>query len=83
MGQSCPCGSEKIQFHRGEKQEQRVDPNSASHKDSSLRIDYRKLNATTRKGHFPLSFIDKMLERLAGHEYYCFLDGYWGIIRFS
>ncbi|KAM1650530.1 hypothetical protein ACFXTN_003219 [Malus domestica] len=29
-------------------------------------IDYRKLNATTRKYHFPLPFIDQMLERLAG-----------------
>ncbi|XP_062010355.1 uncharacterized protein LOC133726754 [Rosa rugosa] len=33
-------------------------------------IDYRKLNATTRKDHFPLPFIDQMLERLAGHEFY-------------
>lgn len=41
-------------------------------------IDYRKLNATTRKDHFPLPFIDQMLERLAGHAYYCFLDGYSG-----
>ena len=41
-------------------------------------IDYRKLNAATRKDHFPLPFIDQMLERLAGHEYYCFLDGYLG-----
>ena len=39
-------------------------------------IDYRKLNAATRKDHFPLPFIDQMLERLAGHEFYCFLDGY-------
>ena len=39
-------------------------------------IDYRKLNVKTRKDHFPLPFIDQMLERLAGHEYYCFLDGY-------
>jgi hypothetical protein len=39
-------------------------------------IDYRKLNAATRKDHFPLSFIDQMVERLAGHEYYCFLDDY-------
>ena len=39
-------------------------------------IDYRKLNSETRKDHFPLPFIDQMLERLAGHEYYCFLDGY-------
>ncbi|BBG96801.1 transposable element gene [Prunus dulcis] len=28
-------------------------------------IDYRKLNATARKDHFPLPFIDQMLERLA------------------
>ncbi|CAA7048522.1 unnamed protein product [Microthlaspi erraticum] len=39
-------------------------------------IDYRKLNAATRKDHFPLPFIDQMLERLANHPYYCFLDGY-------
>jgi len=37
-------------------------------------IDYRKLNATTRKDHIPLSFMDQMLERLARHSYYCFLD---------
>ncbi|CAN6547133.1 unnamed protein product [Malus baccata var. baccata] len=41
-------------------------------------IDYRKLNATTRKYHFPLPFIDQMLERLASHSFYCFLDGYSG-----
>jgi hypothetical protein len=39
-------------------------------------IDYRKLNTVTRKDHFPLPFIDQMVERLAGYEYYCFLDGY-------
>ncbi|KAL5541132.1 hypothetical protein UlMin_044349 [Ulmus minor] len=41
-------------------------------------IDYRKLNDATRKDHFPLPFIDQMLERLSGHDYYCFLDGYSG-----
>ena len=41
-------------------------------------IDYRKLNSATRKDHFPLPFIDQMLERIAGHAYYCFLDGYSG-----
>ncbi|XP_004289020.1 PREDICTED: uncharacterized protein LOC101300186 [Fragaria vesca subsp. vesca] len=41
-------------------------------------IDYRRLNATTRKDHMPLPFIDQMLERLAGHSFYCFLDGYSG-----
>ena len=41
-------------------------------------IDYRKLNTATKKDHFPLPFIDQMLERLAGHAYYCFLDGFSG-----
>ena len=41
-------------------------------------IDYRKLNSTTRKDHFPLPFIDQVLERLVGHSHYCFLDGYSG-----
>ena len=41
-------------------------------------IDYRLLNLVTRKDHFPLPFMDQMLERLAGHSYYCFLDGYSG-----
>jgi hypothetical protein len=41
-------------------------------------IDYCKLNAATKKDHFTLPFIDQMMERLAGHEYYCFLDGYSG-----
>ena len=41
-------------------------------------IDYRKLNNTTRKDHFPLSFIDQMLDRLASHSHYFFLNGYSG-----
>ncbi|WKA10600.1 hypothetical protein VitviT2T_028165 [Vitis vinifera] len=39
-------------------------------------IDYRKLNVVTRKDHFPLPFIDQVLERVSGHPFYCFLDGY-------
>ncbi|PKI58886.1 hypothetical protein CRG98_020725 [Punica granatum] len=41
-------------------------------------IDYKKLNDATRKDHFPLPFIDQMLKKLAGHDYYCFIDGYSG-----
>ncbi|XP_038889329.1 uncharacterized protein LOC120079239 [Benincasa hispida] len=41
-------------------------------------MDYRKLNVTTKKDHFPLPFIDQMLDRLAGKEFYFFLDGYSG-----
>nr|GEW27714.1 RNA-directed DNA polymerase homolog [Tanacetum cinerariifolium] len=44
-------------------------------------IDYHKLNNATQKDHFPLPFIDQMLERLAGHEYYCFLDGFSGYFQ--
>ncbi|GJX68212.1 reverse transcriptase domain-containing protein [Tanacetum coccineum] len=44
-------------------------------------IDYRKLNDATRKDHFPLPFIDQMLERLSGNEYYCFLDGFSGFFQ--
>ena len=41
-------------------------------------IDYRKLNKATRKDHYPLPFIDQMLERLSKHTHLCFLDGYSG-----
>ncbi|CAA7046799.1 unnamed protein product [Microthlaspi erraticum] len=44
-------------------------------------VDYRKLNSSTRKDHYPLPFIDQMLERLANHQYYCFLDGYSGFFQ--
>ena len=40
-------------------------------------IDYRKLNSMTRKDHFPLPFMDQILEKVAGHEFYCFLDAFW------
>ena len=41
-------------------------------------IDYKKLNDATRKDHYPLPFMDQMLERLIGQSFYCFLDGYSG-----
>jgi hypothetical protein len=46
-------------------------------------IDYRRLNQATRKDHFPLPFMDQMLERLAGKNFYCFLDGYSGYNQIS
>jgi hypothetical protein len=39
-------------------------------------IDYQKLDKATQKDHFPLPFIDEMLERLANHSFFCYLDGY-------
>ncbi|KAH0669895.1 hypothetical protein KY285_024033 [Solanum tuberosum] len=41
-------------------------------------MDYQKLNDVTQKDHYPVPFIDQMLDRLAGQEYYCFVDGYFG-----
>ena len=44
-------------------------------------IDYRRLNEVTHKDHFPLPFIDQLLERIYGHPFYCFLDGYSGYFQ--
>ena len=38
-------------------------------------IDYKKLNSMTKKDHFPLPFMDQILERVASHGFYYFLDG--------
>ncbi|GJT01935.1 reverse transcriptase domain-containing protein [Tanacetum coccineum] len=44
-------------------------------------INYRKLNEATNKDHFPLPLMDQMLERLAGNDYYYFLDGFSGYFQ--
>ena len=44
-------------------------------------IDYRRLNEVTRKDHFPLPFMDQLLERVSRHPFYCFLDGYLGYFQ--
>ncbi|GJV18396.1 reverse transcriptase domain-containing protein, partial [Tanacetum coccineum] len=44
-------------------------------------IDYKKLNEATQKDHFPLPFMDQMLKRLVGNQYYCFLDGFSGYFQ--
>jgi hypothetical protein len=41
-------------------------------------VDNWKLKKATEKYHFPLPFIDEMLERLANHSFFCYLDGYSG-----
>nr|GEU79651.1 copia protein [Tanacetum cinerariifolium] len=44
-------------------------------------IDYRKLYEATAKDHFPLPFMDQMLERLTGNKYFYFLDGFSGYFQ--
>ncbi|GJT35112.1 reverse transcriptase domain-containing protein [Tanacetum coccineum] len=41
----------------------------------------RTLNEVPGKDHFPLPFMDQMLERLAGNQLYCFLDGFLGYFQ--
>ena len=48
----------------------------------SMCIDYRKLNKATHKDH-PLPFVHQMLERLANHSHFCYLDGYSGFFQIS
>ena len=44
-------------------------------------IDYKRLNEVTMKDHFPLPFMDQLLERISGQPFYCFLDGYSGCFQ--
>eukprot|EP00253_Pinus_taeda_P006126 PITA_06126 len=41
-------------------------------------VDYRELNKATKKDHFPLPFIDQVLDGLAGKRFFSFLDGFNG-----
>jgi hypothetical protein len=41
-------------------------------------VDYRELNKETHKYHFPLPFIDQVLDTLAGKKYFSFLNGFSG-----
>ena len=49
-------------------------------KSGKLRVcvDYQKLNAATIKDPFPMPFVDTLLDDVAGHEMYNFLDGFSG-----
>jgi len=77
MGQSCPRGSKKSGFTVVKNENKELVQTRLPTK-IRVCIDYRKLNVATHKEHFSLPFIDQILERLAGHEYYCFLDSFSG-----
>ncbi len=40
-------------------------------------IDFKKLNAATKKDPYPLPFIDEVLSTIVGYETYYFLDEYF------
>jgi hypothetical protein len=41
-------------------------------------VDYRALNKATQKYHFPLPFIDQVLDSLSGNKFFSLLDGFSG-----
>ena len=49
-------------------------------KNGKLQIcqDFRKLNNVNRNDYFPLLFHDTMLDAVAGHKTYSFMDGFFG-----
>jgi hypothetical protein len=41
-------------------------------------VDFRKFNATTTKDPYPLPFTNEVINIVARHEVYTFLDGFFG-----
>ncbi|MCO5604218.1 hypothetical protein L7F22_058381 [Adiantum nelumboides] len=44
-------------------------------------VDYKALNAATKRDHFPLPFQDEILNEVAGYERYTVCDGYSGYFQ--
>nr|GFA08329.1 reverse transcriptase domain-containing protein [Tanacetum cinerariifolium] len=83
-----PLSKQKDFFPTLHKDLKVVEPKNQSFKDEPPEVELKelpphleKLNEATSKDHFPLPFMDQMLERLAGNEYYCFLDGFSGYFQ--
>nr|GFC04235.1 reverse transcriptase domain-containing protein [Tanacetum cinerariifolium] len=83
-----PLSNQKDFFPTLHKDLKVVEPKNHSEKDEPPEVELKelpphleKLNEAIRKDHFPLPFMDQMLERLAGNEYYCFLDGFSGYFQ--
>ena len=77
MGESGARCSEESRSNGHDEREGRRDPDRLLTK-WRVYIDYRKLNSATKKDHFPLPFIDQILDQLVGSSYFCFLDRYSG-----
>jgi hypothetical protein len=39
-------------------------------------VDFRKFNATTKKDHYLLLFMDEIINTIVGHEVYTFMDNF-------
>nr|GEY62931.1 reverse transcriptase domain-containing protein [Tanacetum cinerariifolium] len=84
-----PPPNQKRYFLEAHKDLKVVEPkNNKSFDDEPPKVELKeltphleKLNEATRKDHFPLPFMDQVLERLAGNEYYCYLDGFFGYFQ--
>nr|GFA11413.1 reverse transcriptase domain-containing protein [Tanacetum cinerariifolium] len=83
-----PPSNQKDYFPSVRKDLKVVEPKNQSSDDVPPEVELKelpphleKLNEATRKDHFPLPFMDQMLERLAGNEYYCFLDVFSGYFQ--
>ena len=44
-------------------------------------VDFRPLNAATKRHHYPLPFQDEILDNVAGHERYSICDGFSGYFQ--
>nr|GEX21431.1 transposon Ty3-I Gag-Pol polyprotein [Tanacetum cinerariifolium] len=83
-----PLSNQKDFFSTLHKDLKVIEPKTQSEEDEPPEVELKelsphleKLNEATKKDHFPLPFMDQMLERLAGNEYYCFLDGFSGYFQ--
>ena len=46
-------------------------------------VDYKPLNAATKRDHFPLPFQDEILNEVAGHKRYTVCNGYSGYFQIN
>ncbi len=46
-------------------------------------VDFKKLNAATKKDFYPQPFTDEILNTVVGHDLYSFLNGYIGYHQIS
>ncbi len=52
-------------------------------KKLKIYVDFRKLNATIKKDPCPLPFTNEVINIVAKHDVYAFLDGFFGYHKIS